>query len=111
MDNPVWLMTSLKSAGHFVLSVNDEEVVVEKIVLLDALESGGGHPSVQVADCVDHLLVSGGPVAAEIDDGDASAGSQVFFQPFQILGMIVDVVQRVDDGDQVYGFGQFRVGF
>src|SRR5215510_15083385 len=111
MDNPVWLMTSLKSAGRFVLFVNDEEVVVEKIVLLDALESGGGHPPVQVADRVGHLLVSGGPVAAEIDDGDAAPGSQVFFQTFQILPPVADVVQRVDDGDQVYGFGQLRVGF
>src|SRR5262245_40328373 len=93
------------------LSVNDEEVVVEKVVLLDALESGGAHPPVQVAYLVDHLLVPGGPVAAEIDYGDTAAGSQVFFQAFQIFGLIGDVVQRVDDGDQVYGLWQLRVGF
>ena len=55
--------------------------------------------------------MSGGPVAAEIDDGNASAGLQIFFQTFQVLGLIADVVQRVNDGDQVYGFGQLRVGF
>ena len=55
--------------------------------------------------------MAGGPVAAEINDGDAASGFEIFFQAFQILRLTADVVQSVDDGDQVDGFGQLRIGF
>src|SRR5262249_44939954 len=48
---------------------------------------------------------------AEVNDGDTAAGLEVLLQTFQVFGLIADVVQRVKDGDQVYGFGQLRVGF
>src|SRR5262245_29392004 len=102
---------SLFSICANALPVNDKEVVIKEIVLLDALESCGGHPPVQVGYRINHLLVAGRPITAEVNDGDTAAGLEVLFQSFQILPPVADVVQRVNDGDQVYGFGQLRVSF
>src|SRR5215468_6074456 len=93
-----------------ILSINNEEIVIKEIVLLDAFESRGGHPSIQIFYRINHLLVAGGPITAEVNDGDTAAGLEILLQTFQIFGLIADVVQRVKDGDQVYGFGQLRVG-
>src|SRR4029079_7147108 len=88
-----------------------EEIVAEKIVLLDAIVPAAFHPSFEFDQRVTHTLMTSRPGLREVDDCNSTLWAKIPPQIPKIGCSIVDVMERINDGDQVDRLGNLRVVF